>query len=59
VARILAALPAERPARVAYSTGSREAADSISLSWLLADGRELVGALMETNLAAYRRTPER
>jgi hypothetical protein len=56
VARILSELPAEHPARVAYSTGAREAADSISPSWLVADRRDLVQALVEANLAAWRRT---
>ena len=56
VARILSELPAEHPARVAYSTGAREAADSISLTWLVADRRDMVQALTEANLAAYRRT---
>lgn len=56
VARILSALPGEHPARVAYSSGAREAADSISLSWLVADCQELVAALVEANLAAWRRT---
>lgn len=38
-ARILSELPAEHPARVAYATGTRETAGSISLSWLVADRR--------------------
>ena len=56
VARILSELPAEHLARLAYATGAREAADSISLTWLVADRRELVAVLVEANLAAYRRT---
>lgn len=56
VARILSELPETHQARVPYETGAREAADSISLSWLVADRRELVDALVEANLAAYRRT---
>jgi hypothetical protein len=40
---------------VAYSTGAREAADSISLSHLVADRCDMVQALTEANLAAYRR----
>jgi hypothetical protein len=34
---ILSALPADHPARIAYATGAREASDSISLTWLVAD----------------------
>lgn len=56
VARILSELPAEHPARVAYATGAREASDSISLSWLIADRRDMVQALVDVNMAAYRRT---
>ena len=55
VARVLADLPAEHPARVPYLTGAREAADSISLSHLVADRCGMVRALTEANLAAYRR----
>lgn len=55
VARILSELPAEHPARVAYSTGAREAADSISLSHLVADRHDMVQALTEVNMAAWRR----
>lgn len=55
VTRILAELPVEHPARVAYSTGAREAADSISLSWLVADRRDMVRALVDANMAAYGR----
>ncbi len=56
VVRILSVLPEQHPARVAYTAGAREAADSISLTHLVADRRDLVGALVEANLAAYRRT---
>ena len=56
VERILSELPLEHPARLAYATGAREAADSISLSWLVSDRRDLVQALVEANLAAWRRT---
>lgn len=56
VARILSELPAEHPARVAYSTGAREAADSIGLTHLVADRRDLAEALVEANMAAWRRT---
>ena len=56
VARILSELPEEHPARIAYESGAQEAADSISLSWLVADRRDVVSALVEANLAAYRRT---
>lgn len=56
VAKILSVLPVEHPARVAYATGAREASDSISLSWFVADRRDVVQALTEANLAAYRRT---
>jgi hypothetical protein len=55
VARILSELPAEHPARIAYMTGAREASDSISLSWLVAEQLDIVRALTEANLAAYRR----
>lgn len=56
VARILAELTAEHPARVAYETSAREASDSISLSWLVADRCDMVRALTEANMSAYRRT---
>jgi hypothetical protein len=56
VARILSELPVEHPARIAYATGAREAADSISLSWLVADRGDMVRALTDANTAAYRRT---
>jgi hypothetical protein len=55
VARILAGLPEDHPARVAYSSGAREAADSIGLAHPVADRRDLVGALVEAYLAADRR----
>jgi hypothetical protein len=55
VARILSELPAEHPARIAYATGAREASDSISLTWLVTDRRNMVQALTETNMAAWRR----
>ena len=55
VARILSGLPVEHAARVAYSTGAREAADPIALSWLLADRSDPVAALVEAYLAATRR----
>jgi hypothetical protein len=44
---------------MAYSTGAREAADSISLTWLVPERRDIVQALTEANLAAWRRTLER
>lgn len=44
VARIMSELPVEHPARIVYSTGAREAADSISLAWLVADRRDMVQA---------------
>ena len=56
VACIPSELPAEHPARVAYATGVREASDSISLTWLVADRRDMVRALTEANMAAWRRT---
>jgi hypothetical protein len=56
VACILSELPAEHPARLAYATGAREAADSISLTWLVADRRDVVQALVDANMAAWRRT---
>jgi hypothetical protein len=37
-------LSPEHPARVAYSSGAREASDSISLTWLVADRRDMVQA---------------
>ena len=55
IARILSELPAEHPARVAYSTGAREACDSISLTWLVAERRDIVQALVDANVAAWRR----
>jgi len=55
VARIVSELPAEHPARVAYATGAREAADSIPLTLLVVD-RRVVRALTEANLAAWGRT---
>jgi hypothetical protein len=59
VARILFELPVEHPARTACSTGAREACDSISLTWLVAERRDIVHALAEANLAAWCRTLER
>lgn len=56
VARVLSELPAEHPARVAYVTGAREAADSISLAHLVGDRADLAEALTEANLASWRRT---
>ena len=56
VVRTLSGLPEQHPARVAYAAGAREAADSISLTHRVADRCDLVGALIEANLAAYRRT---
>lgn len=35
---------------------AREASDSISLAWLVADRSDLVRALVDANMAAYRRT---
>jgi hypothetical protein len=59
VARVLSELPAEHPARVAYLSGACEASDSISLSWLVAERRDIVQALVEANMAAWRRTMTR
>jgi len=59
VARILSELSTEYPARVAYSTGAREASDSESLAWLVADRRDVVQALVGANMAAWRRTLSR
>ena len=56
VARVLSALPAEHPARVAYASGAREAADSIGLTHLVADRRDMVQALTEAKMATWRRT---
>jgi hypothetical protein len=56
VAWILSGLPEGHPARIAYSSGAREASDSISLTWLVADRSDLVAALVDANFAAYRRT---
>lgn len=50
VARILSELSAEHPARVAYATGAREASDSISLTWLVADRSHMVQALVDANM---------
>jgi hypothetical protein len=55
VARILSEIPEQHPARVAYATGAREAPDSISLSWLVADRFDMVQALVNANMAAYGR----
>jgi hypothetical protein len=55
VARILSELPADHPARVAYSAGAREASDSIALARLVVERRNIVQALVEANMAAYRR----
>jgi len=59
VARILSALPEQHPARIAYTAGAREASDSISLTWLVADRRDIVQALVDANMAAWHRTLER
>ena len=59
VARILSVLPEGHRARIAYMTGAREAADSISLSWLVVDRYDIVQALVEANMAAWRRTMSR
>jgi len=56
VSRIVSELPPEHPARVAFSTGASEAADSISLTHLVAGRRDMVEALVEANMAAWRRT---
>lgn len=56
VARILSALPKDHPARIAHTSGAREASGSISLTWLVADRPDIVHALTQANLAAYRRT---
>ncbi len=49
VAQILAELPADHRACVAYASGAREAADSLSLTHLVADRPDLVARL----IAAY------
>lgn len=59
VARILSELPDEHPARIAYMTGTREASDSISLSYLVADRPHVVRALTEANMATWRRMLDR
>jgi len=51
VRSILAALPEDHPARVAYSGG----ADTIRLSHLVADRPELVEGLKAAYLAGYSR----
>jgi hypothetical protein len=55
VARILSELHAEHPARVADSAGVREAADSIALTYLVANRRDMVQALVQVVLAANAR----
>lgn len=55
VAGILAELPEEHPARVAYYSGAREAADSISLTHLVADRMDLVARLVEAYNNSSRR----
>jgi len=49
VVQILAELPADHPACVAYASGAREASDSLSMAHLLADRPDLVARLV----AAY------
>lgn len=55
VARILAVLPDDHPARQALRAG----ADTVALTHLVADRPELVAALTDEILAAYRRINER
>ena len=45
VAQVLAELPEDHPAKIAYYSGAREAADSLSLSHLLTDRMDLVKRL--------------
>ncbi len=58
VAQVLAELPADHPARVAYSSGAREAADSLSLSHLLSERMDLVARLVAAYMGHSRRIQE-
>lgn len=51
VTAILAELPDDHPARVAYSSGAREASDSLSMTYLVADRMDLVQRLVAAYLA--------
>ena len=51
VAALLAALPGDHPAALAYARG----ADTVALTHLVADRPELAEALKEAFLAGYRR----
>ena len=55
VAAILDELPWDHRARVAYYTGAREAADSISLGHLLTDRMDLVERLVDAYMAHHDR----
>lgn len=55
VARILAELPPDHIAVYAYSTAARSAADTISLTHLLADRMDLVERLVDAVTDADRR----
>lgn len=46
VARILSELPEEHPVCAAYSSGAREASDSLSMTHLVADRMDLVQRLV-------------
>lgn len=51
VAAVLAELPEEHPARIAYYSGAREAADSIGLGHMLTERMDLVNRLTAAYLA--------
>ena len=51
VAAVLAELPEDHPARVAYYSGAREASDSIGLGHLVADRPDLVQRLVDAYMA--------
>lgn len=51
VAAILSELPEDHPARVAYSSGAREASDSIGTAHLVRERMDLVQRLVAAYLA--------
>lgn len=59
VAAVLAELPEDHPARAAYYSGARTAADSIGLGHLLTERMDLVERLTDAYMAHQRRTWER
>jgi len=55
VAQILAELPADHPACVAYLSGAREASDSLSMSHMLANRPDLVARLVAAYMGHHAR----